>query len=150
MQESHVRLRAEKCDVRAKIDAELFQVGAGARMHRKQQRQFRGNLLQRSGNALHVVRAIDVARTVQGHHAVTRMPAFERRGFELGSAHSKLFGLIEHVIDHHVTNIVDRLFRLAFAAQMRHAARLGNEKPVADAVSDQAVDFFGHGQIAAA
>ena len=50
---------------RARIDAELFQVAARARMHRKDQRQLGGNLLQRAADVRHHRRAVHIARAVQ-------------------------------------------------------------------------------------
>ena len=45
IKESHVSLRPEQRNAGAEIDLEPGQIGAGARMHRKDQRQFAGDLL---------------------------------------------------------------------------------------------------------
>ncbi len=68
-----------KRTVRTQIDAELFQVAARARMHREDQRQLGGNLLQRTADARHHLRAIDITRPVQRNHAVALATAGVRR-----------------------------------------------------------------------
>ena len=83
--------------------------------------------------------------------AVFNRLRLERGGLETGGVGAReLVGLEQHIVDHHMADVVDRRLALAFAPQVGDGARLGDEEVVGDAVGDEAVDFLGHRHVAAA
>ncbi|MNN33330.1 hypothetical protein D3C81_1470850 [compost metagenome] len=148
-------MRPHQRDVRPKVDAKLVEVGARAWMHGKDQGQVRGDLDQRARHLAHVFCAVDIARTMQGHHAIAGSRAavrrLEARRFKLlRRLPAKFLGLVKHVLDHDVAHVVHGGFRLAFTPQMLDGARFGDEEPVRDTVRHETVDLFRHAHVAAA
>ena len=64
VEEFHVRLGLGEHHVGAQIQPELLEVAAGTRVHREDQRQVGGDLLERAGNAAQVGFVVHVGRTV--------------------------------------------------------------------------------------
>ena len=120
-------------------------------MNREDERQFLRHLAQRRGDAREHDRVIDVRRSMKCHDAIARMSLLEgQRSTRCRRRTQQRVTLIEHVVDHHMTDVVHRLRTLALAQQVLLAAGLGDEEPVGDRIGHEAVDLLGHRHVATA
>ena len=137
--------------VGAEIKPELFEIAAGARVHREDQRQLGGDVAQGAGDTTEVLLVVHVGGAVQGNNAVARELLLKGFGFQPRFIRSvELVALEEQVVHHHMADVEDGIGSLALAQQVVDTGWLRAEEPVGNAVSDEAVDLLGHPHVAAA
>ena len=87
---------------------------------------------------------------MQRDHSVAWKLLLEGFGLQPGLVGCvELIALVEQIVDHHVANVKDSGWVLAFTQQVVDTGRLGTEEPVGDAIGNEAVDLFGHAHVAA-
>ncbi len=123
---------------------------AGPRVHRENNRQPGGNLIESGDDAGQGFPVVDVGRPVQGQEKILPQRFFQcRAGEAIRSPGIQQLRLAQKIVNHHVADQVDALLRLALPQQVVHPAGLGDEKIIADRVGYHAVDLFRHLQVPA-